>query len=137
MVSFTPFTVRLVKFQELMYEPRLLDCQQKVPTPSWVKGAVIVAVTGLHVEPLVGVAVTASGVRVRVGVFVIPAVGVRVGVLVIPAVGVRVGVVVIAGGVVGVAVRVGVFEGPAVGVLVTVAVGPLVGSLPAARIPRT
>jgi len=70
----------------------LLVCQQKVPTPSLLKGAVMVAVTGLHVPaPPVGVtvgvrvAVTGRGVFVRVGVLV----GVNVGP---PGVIVRVGV---------------------------------------------
>src|SRR5512140_1733168 len=62
-------------FQELMYEPRLLDCQQKVPAPSLVKGAVIVPVIGLQVEP----PPPGVGVRVNVGVGPVPGVEVRVG----------------------------------------------------------
>src|SRR5687768_2422720 len=112
-------------FQLLMNEPRLLDCQQKVPAPSKVNGAAMVAVTGLHAPP-----VTAVGVRVGValgpiGVFVRVAVrvGVRVGPMgVFVRVGVRVGVKVGPVGVlVRVAVRVGVNVGP-IGVLVRVAV---------------
>src|SRR4051794_26869576 len=89
--------LRFVKFQEFTYDPRLLVCQQKVPAPSCTKGALMVAVTGLQVEPPdVGVAVR---VGVRVGVDVGP-MGVRVGVDVGPmGVFVRVGVFVIAGGV--------------------------------------
>src|SRR3972149_2079773 len=78
--------VSVARFQELMNVPRLLVCQQKVPEPSRVKGAVIVALTGLQVDPPppppdVGVRVGLGptvGVRVRVGVEV--RVGVRVGV---------------------------------------------------------
>jgi hypothetical protein len=129
LVKLTPLTVKLVRFQELMYAPRLLDCQQKAPIPSWVKGAAIVAVTGLHVEPLVGVAVIASEVGVRVGVFGTKGVTVRVNVG--PGVAVRVEVLVTKG----VTVRVGV--SPAVGVLVAVDVdAQQTGSAPAARIPR-
>ena len=100
--------VRLVKFHELIYPPRLLDCQQKLPAPSLVKGAAIVALTGLHVEPVpdvVAVAVGTIGVLVRVNVG--PAVGVRVRVAVGPE-----------GVLVRVAVRVKVAVGPT-GVLVT------------------
>ncbi len=62
--------------------PRLLDCQQNVPAPSKVKGAVIVDVTGLQ----------APAPDVAVGVWEAATVGVRVGVLVIdPGVWVRVG----------------------------------------------
>ena len=73
MVTFTPFTVTLVVFHELMAVVIDASCQQNVPAPSCVKGAVI-ATAGLHgggKQPQVGVAV---------GVMVI--VGVRVGVLV-------------------------------------------------------
>src|SRR4029078_9354703 len=79
----TPLTVTLAVFQELMLLPRLLERQQRVPAPSKVKGAVIVAVTGLHVVPPPGVAV-----RVAVG----PVVAVRVDVGEGPVVAVRVGV---------------------------------------------
>src|SRR5690242_5830900 len=71
LVKLTPLTVRLARFQELIWPPRLLDRQQKVPAPSKVNGAVIVAVTGLHVTlvPVVGVRVAVTiGVLVRVGV---------------------------------------------------------------------
>ncbi len=110
-----------------MYVPRLLDCQQKVPDPSKVKGAVVVEVTGL--QPSV------MGVGVRVGVFEIAGVsvrvGVRVGVFEIAGVSVRVGVrvgvlVKQAQVVVGVGVRVGVFEIAGVSVRVEVRVGVLV-----------
>ena len=55
----------------------MFDFQQKVPEPSWVNGAVMVALTGLHapaalvaVGPgvLVRVAVGSTGVLVRVAV---------------------------------------------------------------------
>ena len=60
----------------------MVDCQQNVPAPSCVNGAVIVAVTGLHTPvPIVGVIV---------GVLVRPVVGVRVGVFVMTGVFVRV-----------------------------------------------
>src|SRR6185295_11864305 len=62
--------VRRAMFQEFTKAPRLLVCQQNVPAPSKVNGAVIVAVTGLHVEPL--------EVGVRVGVAEGPVVGVAV-----------------------------------------------------------
>jgi hypothetical protein len=84
--------------------PRLLDCQQKVPVPSCVKGAAIVAFTGLQVETVPGV-----GDAPVVGV------GVRVGEVA------DVGVLLTAGGV---SVRVG--EAPAVGEFVTVGVRVLV-----------
>src|SRR6185436_14702347 len=101
LVKLTPLTVTLAVFQELMLLPRLLERQQKVPAPSKVNGAVIVAATGLQVTP--------PGVGVRVGVLVgEPGVGVLV----------RVGVLVGEPGV-GVLVR--------VGVLVGVKVGPVVG----------
>src|SRR4051794_11277121 len=61
-VQSTPLTVNFVRFQELMYEPRLLDFQHKLPVPSKVKGAVMVAFTGLHVLPLLDVGM---GVLVR------------------------------------------------------------------------
>src|SRR6185295_19278738 len=110
LVKLTPLLVRLARFQELMLLPRLLDRLQKVPAPSKVKGAVIVAVTGLQVVP-------APGVGVRVGPI---GVGVRVGVRVGPvAVGVRV------------AVRVGVRVGP---VAVEVRVGVLVGLAPSSDV---
>jgi hypothetical protein len=67
---FTPFSVTLLVFHELMNVPRLLDCQQNVPAPSKVNGAVMVEVTGLQAP------VTAVGVGLTVGVRV----GVRVGV---------------------------------------------------------
>ncbi len=87
LVTLTPLIVTLVVFHELRNVPRLLDCQQKVPAPSKVKGAVMVEVTGLHgTAPLVGVMVE---VAVRVPVGVAP-VGVRVEVSVGPA-GVQVG----------------------------------------------
>ena len=108
--------VRLVRFHELTYDPRLLDCQQKLPAPSKVNGAVIVEVTGLHAPaPEVGVIVGVTGSGVRVSVFVIagvtvrvreaplvgeaPPVGVRVSVRVgdAPLVGVRVGVTLMIG----------------------------------------
>ena len=76
MVYVTPLTFRFARFHELIYVPRLLDCQQKVPTPSWVKGAVILAVTGLHTKPVATVG-EAGGVPVSVIVLV----GVTVGVL--------------------------------------------------------
>src|ERR1044071_7121457 len=79
--------VRRASSQEFTNEPRLLVCQQKVPAPSKVNGAAIVAVTGLQVPP--------PGVGVRVGVLVgVPGAGVRVGVAEGPVVGVlvRVGV---------------------------------------------
>src|SRR6185436_2049809 len=103
LVKLTPLIDRLARFQELMLLPRLLERQQKVPAPSKVKGAVIVAVTGLHVPTCPGV-----GVRVAVGegpVGVLVGVGVRVAVGEGP-----VGVLVRVG------VRVAVGEGP-VGVL--------------------
>src|SRR5689334_10226076 len=93
-----PLSVTLVVFHELMYVPRLLDCQQKVPEPSKLKGAVMVALTGLHVP----VPMVAVGVKVRVDVLLMAGVEVRVGVSV--TVLVRVGVLLIAG----VKVRVGV-----------------------------
>ena len=113
-----PLTFTLVVFQEFRYVARVLACQQKVPAPSKVNGAVMVEVTGLQ-APLPGVGVivrVAVGpvVDVRVGVLVMPTVGVRVGVLVMPMVGVRVGVLVI----------------PAVGVRVGVAVGPTAPEVP-------
>ncbi len=118
----------------------MLACQQKVPTPSWVNGAVMVAVTGLHVAPLevgtgvnvrVGVLVNTMpvGVRVRVG----PGVGVRVGVNVpVVPVGVRVTVRVGEAMLVGEAPLVGVFVetgwvAVTVAVLVFVGDAPLVG----------
>ena len=84
----------LVVFQELIYAPKLLDCQQSVPAPSKVNGAVMVDVIGLQVEPLMVVAVI---VGVRVGVKDGPAVGVLVRVDVGPAVGVRVRVLLATG----------------------------------------
>src|SRR4029434_11013400 len=90
LVKWTPLTVRLSRFQELILLPRLLERQQSVPAPSKVKGAVIVAVSGLQVVPPpgVGVRVGPIGVEVRVGVRVRPvAVGVRVGVRVAVLVG--------------------------------------------------
>ena len=111
MVALTPLIVRLLTFHELIYVPRLVDCQQKVPTPSCVNGAVMVAVTGLQVFVTIVVGVT-DGATVRVGVAVIgPAVGVRVRVTVGPP---------------GVRVRVEVLVMPAVGVRVTVRVAVLV-----------
>ena len=145
-----PLTDTLVVFHELMYVASVLACQQRVPTPSKVKGAVMVDVTGLHVAPVpdvglgeaptvwVGVKVrvgvllaTTTGVAVRVDVFVAPttAVDVRVGVIVAPGVDVRVGVAVITRPVavrVGVRVRVTVETG-AVGVLVFVGVDETTG----------
>ena len=85
-----PLSEILVVFHELIKLPRLLACQQKVPAPSKVKGAEIVDVTGLQVEPVPGVfvrvgemmgvgdLVTVNGVGVRVGVFPEPGVAVRV-----------------------------------------------------------
>jgi len=104
-----PLTVTLVVFHELIYVARVLACQQRMPAPSKVNGAVIVDVTGLHV-PTPDVAVTV-GVRVRV--LVGPGVGVRVGVLEIPTVGVlvRVAVRVTVALIAGVRVRVGVRDG--------------------------
>jgi hypothetical protein len=114
----TPFKVTLVVFHELMYVPRELDCQQRVPAPSKVNGAVIVEDTGLQAEPLpevgeaatvwVGVAVTTTGVGVRDGVLVGPVetVGVLVRVGEAPSVGVLLGVcVAVAPPLVGMGVR--------------------------------
>ena len=61
----TPLMVTLVAFHELMYVPRLLDCQQNVPAPSKTKGEAITAVTGeqvllLGVAERVGVGVSAT-----------------------------------------------------------------------------
>src|ERR1041384_1153638 len=84
LVKLTPLTVRFCRFQELMLLPRLLERQQKVPAPSKVKGAVMVAVTGLHVTP------PGVGVRVAVTTGVLVRVGVSVGVLVARVVGVGV-----------------------------------------------
>ena len=127
-MTLTPLIETLVVFQELRYVPRLLDCQQNVPAPSKVNGAVMVDVTGLQAPtPAVGetvgdnvrVGVMAGGVNVRVGVLVMPGVNVRVGVLVgvleiagvLVMVGVRLGVSVMAGVLVceAVEVRLGVF----------------------------
>ena len=108
----------------------MLDCQQNVPAPSCVKGAEIVAVTGLQVPPLpgvlvsVGVLVGGNGVFVRVGVLLGPT-----GVFVL--VGVRVGVLV---GPVGVYVRVNVAV-RTTGVLVAVRLPP--GTLPQTSEPFT
>ena len=82
-VKSTPLMVNFVRFQELMYVPRLLDFQHRLPVPSKVKGAVMVEFTGLQVlPPLVVVAVGGTGVLVdptgvcvggtKVGVFVAP-----------------------------------------------------------------
>jgi hypothetical protein len=46
LVKSTPLIVRLARFQELIYAPRLFDRQHRVPAPSKVKGAVMVALTG-------------------------------------------------------------------------------------------
>src|SRR4051812_5726009 len=98
----------LVVFQELMKVPRLADCQQKLPAPSKVKGAVMVAVTGLQAPaPLVGMTV---GVFVRVAV--------RLAVKVGPT-----SVIVPVG--LGELVRVGVRVGEAPNVFVGVNVGPI------------
>ncbi len=75
LVTLTLLIVTLTVFQELMYVPRLLDCQQNAPAPSKVKGAVMVDVTGLQAPPVgwVGEAVAVGpvvGVDVRVGVVV-------------------------------------------------------------------
>ena len=59
-----------------MNEPRLLDRQQNVPAPSLVKGAEIVALIGLQVEPP-----PPPGVGVRVGVRSGVGVEVRAGVV--------------------------------------------------------
>ena len=122
MVILTPFSETLLVFQELIYVPSALACQQKTPAPSNVNGTVMVEVTGVHAPPAVGVMV---GVNVRVGVLVISTgvgvlvrVCVRVGVLVKP-VGVRVGVLVIT---VDVRVGVKVIVISTVGVLVLVLV---------------
>ena len=140
LVTLTPLSVMLVVFHELTKVPRLLDCQQKVPAPSKVKGAVMVDVTGLQVPPpevgvavggtevkvRVGVRVIAGGVKVRVGVLVGPLkVAVRVGVLVGPLkVAVRVGVDVTTSGVF---VRVGVFVTAGIAVRVAVELVPPAG----------
>lgn len=83
----------LAVFHELIYAPRLVDCQQNVPVPSNVNGAVMLEDTGLHGTPVIGVGV-------RVGVFVTAGVLVRVGIRVMVGVGpvaVRVGVRVMVG----------------------------------------
>ena len=117
LVILLPFNVTLVVFQELIYVPRLLDCQQKVPAPSKLKGAVMVEETGLHAPtPDVGAMV---GVMVRVGVDVLVDVRVTVRVGVNVADPVRVGVIVSVG------VTVGVDVSVSVGVRVTVS--PLPG----------
>ena len=104
LLMLVPLSVTLTVFHELIYVPRLLDCQQNVPEPSKVKGAVIVDVIGLHVPTLpVGVM---DGVRVRVGV---AGSGVTLRVVVIDGVTVTVPLV---GVKVRVAVRVGVKVGP-------------------------
>src|SRR4051794_21946374 len=114
-----PLMETLVVFQELMYVPSVLACQQKVPAPSLVNPVVMVALTGLQVP--------ADGVRVRVGVLFTTCVLVRVAVG--PAVEVRVGVRLTDGVAVRVAVgpvvlvRIGVRLGPAVAVLTGVTVG--------------
>ena len=43
--------VRSARFHELVYEPRLLACQQNAPAPSNVNGGVLVDVTGLQAPP--------------------------------------------------------------------------------------
>src|SRR5262245_42141041 len=48
-VKSTPLMVRLTRFQLLIWPPRLLERQHKVPAPSNMKGAVIVDATGLQV----------------------------------------------------------------------------------------
>ena len=54
----------------------MVDCQQKLPAPSCVNGAVMVDETGLHPPvPIVGVG---EMVTVRVGVAEMPMVGVGV-----------------------------------------------------------
>ena len=117
----TPLTETLVVFQEFIYVPNALDCQQNVPEPSKVNGAIIVDVTGLQAPPpVVGVAV--NGTAVRVGEA--PTVGVLLADGVFVRVAVRVGVLLTAG------VFVRVAEAPTVGVRVgeapTVCVGVLV-----------
>ena len=128
LVAVTPLSVTLVVFQELTYAPSALACQQKVPAPSKLNGAVMVDVGVQMPVPVVAVGPTV-GVRVKVGgtgVLVLvavgpPAVGVRVGVKLGPVVAVlvrvtvRVGVFVATTGVIGVLVFVatpGVFVGP-------------------------
>ena len=120
----------------------MLACQQNVPAPSKVKGAVMMDVTGEQTD--------VGGVEVRVGVSVEESVGDApiVGVLEAPTVaeaptvlvGVRVAVPVIVrvGEIDGVSVRVWVSVGEAVTAEVLVAVAPLqVGSLPHNRLPLT
>src|SRR6266576_3332975 len=82
LVKSTPLTVNLARFQELINAPRLLDFQHRVPEPSLVKGAVMVALTGLHAPPPL------PDVGVRVAVGPLPGVGVRVRVAVGPLPGV-------------------------------------------------
>ena len=128
--------VRLVRFHELMDVPRLPDCQQKLPAPSCVNGAVIVALTGLQVEP-------ATDVTTDVGVFVLVGEAPGVGVLVLVAVTTVPGVEVRVGEAptiwVGEAVFVAVAESPGVAVregvvvignVVTVRVRVAVGAVP-------
>src|SRR5882757_9664512 len=90
----TPLMVTLVVFHELIYVPRLVDCQQKLPAPSKVKGAVMVDVTGEQAPTLGVIVIVGEAMRVAVMADVTVMVGVRVGVLLTAGVRVRVKVAV-------------------------------------------